>query len=88
MFLKYIWKTETNVWKKDGKKSIVKPWEVFEIHDRVGKQYLNSYKHLYEETTEKPVAKKETKKPDSKKKEDKKEAKQDKDTKEKDKKED
>lgn len=54
MFLKYIWKSETSVWKKNGKKEVVKPSEVFETNDRVGKQYLRSYKTLFEETVGTP----------------------------------
>lgn len=49
MFLKYIGESETSVWKKDGKKGPVKPWEVFEVNDSTGKQYLNSYKRLFEQ---------------------------------------
>lgn len=64
MYLKYTGKEETTVWKIDWKKSAVKPWEVFETNDRVGKQYINWYKHLFEESEAptKTVKKTETKK--------------------------
>lgn len=65
MYLKYTGKEETTVWKIDGKKSIVNPWEVFETNERIGKQYIRWYKHLFEEsdaTQVKSTPKKEEKK--------------------------
>lgn len=52
MFLKYIGKNETRVWKKDGKKYGIKPNETFETNDKVGKQYLRAHKYLFEEITD------------------------------------